>query len=144
MKKVQVPLLVENTAHPRLPWISLRATPPAHALYTDHREHPHALHTLAYQHFPESTSMVFSGIFSCYTVSPLGHDHVPFTFGFSISIASPRTQQAPVHLRSQETGPYCTYSLEKRNDYLQKGRQVRMGCGRNSKSRQEKKKLTMI
>lgn len=32
---------------------------------------------------------------------------------------------------------------ERRNNYLQKGRKVRMGLGRNSKNGQEKK-LTMI
>lgn len=49
---------------------------------------------------------------------------------------------SPVHLRSREKRPYCTYSFgdESRNNYLRKGR---MGLGRNSKNGQEKK-LTMI
>lgn len=76
--------------------------------------------------------MVFLGILACQTVSSLRHGARP-AFG---------AQQTSVHLRRQEIGPYCVYSLEdeRRNNYLQKGRKVRMGLGRNSKNGQEKKK----
>lgn len=66
--------------------------------------------------------------------APQGTEHVPPPG--TIDLCSPK-----------EAGdrPYCMCGLEdeRRNNYLQKGRKVRMGLGRNSKNGQERK-LTMI